>query len=187
MSTRTAVVLGVGLAALTCACSPTTSSRSSNILPLRTLRLYETGVGYFERAGSLDGSAPTSLPVPAGHLDDALETLVVLNPGGHARFHGIEFGSSLSRGMARALAGLPAEADAPLGLEQLLVGLKGARVDVRAHGETHTGRLIDVVQATEDGAIPKPPRRRAPPTRRPTPRKTRRRRRRLLPRSRSSS
>jgi hypothetical protein len=156
MSTRTAVVLGVGLAALTCACSPATSSRSA-ILPLRTLRLYETGVGYFERTGSLDGSAPTSLPVPAGHLDDALETLVVLNPGGHSRFHGIEFGSSLSRGMARALAGLPAEADAPLGLEQLLVGLKGARVDVRAHGETHTGRLIDVVQATDDGAIPKTP------------------------------
>jgi hypothetical protein len=157
MSTRTAVVLGVGVAALTCACSPTTSSRSSSILPLRTLRLYETGVGYFERTGSLDGSAPTSLPVPAGHLDDALETLVVLNPGGHSTFHGIEFGSSLSRGMARALAGLPADAEAPLGLEQLLVGLKGARVDVRAHGETRTGRLIDVVQATEDGAIAKPP------------------------------
>jgi hypothetical protein len=155
MFTRTAAALGVGLAALTCACNPAAISRPT-ILPLRTLRLYETGVGYFERAGSLDGSA-TSLPVPAGHLDDALETLVVLSSGGRSKVRGIEFNSSLSRGMARALAGLPAEADAPLGLEQLLVGLKGARVEVRARAQTHTGRLIEVVHATRDGTIANAP------------------------------
>jgi len=157
---RTAVLLAAGLAALSCACSPAVSTRPASILPLRTLRLYETGVGYFERAGSLDASAPTSLPVPAGHLDDALQTLVVLDDRGHAKFHGIEFGSSLSRGMARALSGLPADAEAPLGLEQLLVGLRGARVEVRVRGQsgqTRTGRLIDVVHASDDGTIAKTP------------------------------
>ena len=67
------------------------------ILPLRTLRLYETGVGYFERSGELAGDGAT-LPVPAGHLDDALKTLVVLGADGKSTVQGVEFGSSISRG-----------------------------------------------------------------------------------------
>jgi hypothetical protein len=160
---KAAALLGAGLAALLCACGPVAFARPS-ILPLRTLRLYETGVGYFERTGVLDASANTSLPVPAGHLDDALATLVVLDPGGHARVHGVEFGSSLSRGMARALAGLPTDADTPLGLEQVLTGLKGARVRVRAHDKERTGRLIEIVRGVDDTANAKPPPAPATPT-----------------------
>jgi len=155
MLSRSQALLGAGLAALTCACGSASTAQTAPILPLRTLRLYETGVGYFERAGDLGASAPASLPVPAGHLDDALETLVVLGPGGQSRVHGIEFGSSISRGMARALAGLPVEGDEPLGLQQLLTGLKGAAVEVRAHAATHTGRIVDVVEATDDGVAAK--------------------------------
>jgi hypothetical protein len=155
MLSRTTAALGAGLAALTCACgSATTTLSPSPILPLRTLRLYETGVGYFERSGELVGDR-ASLPVPAGHLDDALKTLVILGPDGKSSVQGIEFGSSISRGMARALAGLPVEGDEPLGLQQLLVGLKGAGVEVHARGATHTGRIVDVVEASEDGVVVK--------------------------------
>jgi hypothetical protein len=49
MLSRVRVALGAGLAALTCACgsATTTTLGSSPVLPLRTLRLYETGVCYF--------------------------------------------------------------------------------------------------------------------------------------------
>ena len=154
MLSRTSVALGAGLAALTCACGSATPLSSSPILPLRTLRLYETGVGYFERSGELAGDR-ASLPVPAGHLDDALKTLVVLGPDGKSTVQGVEFGSSVSRGMARALAGLPADGDEPLGFQQLLSGLKGAGVEVHARGGTHTGRIVDVVEASEDGVAVK--------------------------------
>jgi hypothetical protein len=155
MLSRTTVALGAGLAALSCACgSASTTLSSSPILPLRTLRLYETGVGYFERSGVLVGDR-ASLPVPAGHLDDALKTLVVLGPDGKSTVQGVEFGSSISRGMARALAGLPVDGDEPLGLQQLLLGLKGAGVEVRARGATHTGRIVDVVEASDDGVVRK--------------------------------
>jgi hypothetical protein len=154
---NTAAACGVALAVLSCACAPTNANRTTPILPLRTLRLYETGVGYFERSGSLDGSATTSLPIPAGHLDDALETLVVLNRGGQARVHGVEFGSSLPKGMARALAGLPIDGDAPLGIEELLHGLKGSGVEIRTAAQTFSGRLVDVVHTQADGASVKPP------------------------------
>ena len=49
-------------------------------MPLRKVRLYETGVAYLERQGAL--AQGMSLPVPAGHLDDALKTLVVLSEDG---------------------------------------------------------------------------------------------------------
>ena len=116
-------------------------------LPLSRIRLYETGVGYFERTGTTSGRG-VGLPVPAGHLDDALKTLVVLSDDPEARIGGVEFASSLSPGRARSLAGLPGPEDpAPLGLSALLRGLRGANVEVTTNGTRATGRLVDVLDA----------------------------------------
>ena len=54
-------VVSVGLlgvvGSLLAACAPGKShTRPTAILPLKTLRLYETGVGYFERAGNVQTS-----------------------------------------------------------------------------------------------------------------------------------
>jgi hypothetical protein len=141
-----------------CGAAGAPPARPETILPLRTLRLYETGVGYFERAGVV-GARDTTLPVPAGHVDDALMTLVVLSPGGKASVQGLEFPSSVSKGMARALAGLPLDADTPIGYRDLLLSLKGARVTVDAASGRHTGRLVDVLApevAAEDAGEPPP-------------------------------
>ncbi|MGZ5971681.1 MAG: hypothetical protein ACXWP4_28615, partial [Polyangiales bacterium] len=86
----------------------------------------------------------TTLPVPAGHLDDALKTLVIMGPGGKVR--GLEFGSSLSSGMARAQAGLPLDADAPITWRDLLSALKGSPIEITTQTGKVTGRLIDVVE-----------------------------------------
>jgi hypothetical protein len=121
-------------------------------LPLTKLRLYETGVGYFERSGDVDVGARSALPVPAGHIDDALKTLVVLSQNGRADVHGVEFGSSVSRGMARAMAGLPlVDGEGPITYRDLLLSLRGASVEVRAGRATYNGRLIDVVGASDGG------------------------------------
>ncbi|MBI2395210.1 MAG: hypothetical protein HYV09_36910 [Deltaproteobacteria bacterium] len=122
--------------------------KATAILPLRTLHLYETGVGYFERSGEI-GASTTTLPVPAGHLDDALKTLVILTPDGKVKVQGFSFGSSLSKGMARAQAGLPLEADAPITYRALLESLKGASVEVTTKGGTVRGRIVDVVDEDE--------------------------------------
>lgn len=118
---------------------------AKDVLPLKTLRLYESGVGYFERSGNLSSSSTMSLPVPAGHLDDALKTLVVLSKNGQSNVQAVEFPSSVGRAMARALAGLPEDADAPLAYKDLLVSLRGANVAVRARHSEIRGRVIDVV------------------------------------------
>lgn len=130
-------------------------SSTAAILPLKSVRLYETGVGYFERAGSV-GSRDTVLPVPAGHLDDALKTLVVLSQSKGTRVYGMEFASSVSKGMGRALAGLPLGGDEALSYSELLLSLKGAAIEVRLGHSTVSGRLIEVLPAPVKPAPERP-------------------------------
>ncbi len=115
-----------------------------DVLPLKTLRLYESGVGYFERSGELSSSSTMTLPVPSGHLDDALKTLVVLSKNGSVQ--AVEFPSNVGRAMARALAGLPKDADTPIAYKDLLASMKGAKVSVHTTRSSEIrGRVIDVV------------------------------------------
>ena len=81
---------------LTCACATLASERT---LPLTKLRLYETGVGYYERSGQLGGPSGAAVPVPSGHLDDALKSLVVLGEDGQVR--SVAFDSRQSPAVAR--------------------------------------------------------------------------------------
>ena len=139
-------LLAAGLGGCQAQVQPATAK---SVLPLKSLKLYETGVGYFERSGTLSKDDSVTLPVPTGHLDDALKTLVVTGSDGAATLSGVEFSSSLSRGMARALAGLPAQADDPITYRALLSSMKGADVEIRTrgkHAETLVGRLIDVLE-----------------------------------------
>jgi hypothetical protein len=121
-------------------------------LPLKRMQLYDSGVAYYERAGRVDARG-ASLPVPAGHLDDVLKTLVVLsNDGG--RLAGIDFSSSVSKAMARTLAGLPAEATQPIGYDDLLSSLKGAHLRVTTAHESFDARLVDLQE--EQVVLPVP-------------------------------
>lgn len=126
------------LASLACA----TASRE-HPLPLAKLRLYETGVGYYERAGELGGPGGASLPVPSGHLDDALKSLVVLGEDGTVR--SVAFDSRHSPAVARARAGLPPQTSAPIRVHDVLLGLRGHEVVVRAKARRIRGRIVDVI------------------------------------------
>jgi hypothetical protein len=114
-------------------------------LPLKRVRLYETGVAYFERSGTLHAGA-VNLPVPQSHLDDALKTLVVYSKAGATRVGSVEFGSSVSPSMGRALAGVE-PGGGPLGLVALLESLKGANLVLALDSGPVEGRLVDVLDA----------------------------------------
>ncbi|HEY2366152.1 MAG TPA: hypothetical protein VGH87_07200, partial [Polyangiaceae bacterium] len=144
----------ISLLVATSACS--SSIQQTSALPLKRLRVYETGVGYFERSGTLSSDEHAGLPVPTGHLDDALKTLVVLSEGGRAENAGVEFGSSLSRGMARAMAGLPIDDNASaVDYETLLRSLAGSRVELKTPKRSLTGRLVDVETLKDEKDKPK--------------------------------
>ena len=96
------------------------AARPSAPLPLKTVRIYEAGVGYFERSGRVGKDSSLALPVPVSHLDDALKTLVVLGTDGKTSVAGIEFASSISVELGHALAGLPEGAGGVVTHAQLL-------------------------------------------------------------------
>lgn len=132
------VGLSIALFCSACASAPV-APHAPSVLPLRTLRLYETGVGYFERTGQVDGD--NVLPVPTSHLDDALKSLVILGP--KAKVQALTFPSNLSRTMARALVGLP-EGSENLAYRNLLSSLKGGQVELTTSSETLSGRVVEV-------------------------------------------
>jgi hypothetical protein len=139
--------LGVSLVASVMGChglpAVSATERAESVLPLRSVRLYENGVGYFEREGLL-AEHGAALGVPASHVDDALKTLLILSSGG-AKVSAIEFSSVVSDGAARSLAGLPLEGDTPVDYAHLLASLKGFRVELMgAKGLIVRGRLLDV-------------------------------------------
>jgi hypothetical protein len=135
---RLPLLLLPSLALFACATAP-----RERALPLEKLRLYETGVGYFERAGELGGPAGASLPVPSGHLDDALKSLVVLGKDGSVQ--SVAFDSRQSPAVARARAGLPPETDAPIRMHDVLQALTGHEVVVRSKARRIRGRVVDVI------------------------------------------
>lgn len=147
MSERTLAALAVG-AVLSCPIP--VQAQTQDTLPLSKVRLYETGVGYFERSGPLPAGG-ARLPVPVGHLDDALKTLVVLDADGRSTVSGISFPSSVSRELGRALAGLPEGEDTPLSLPRLIESLEGEAVEVRSAGGILRGRIVDLVDAEASG------------------------------------
>ena len=115
-------------------------------LPLKSLVLYENGLGYFERRGQVAKGDVAWIPLEPGQLDDALKTLVVMSDRGVAS---VEFEPPLSPEAARAQAGLPEE-DQATTLPSLLASLKGVDVKVsRKEGPEVRGRVVDVVEEEE--------------------------------------
>jgi len=148
---RQLLVLYMSAVAL-CSCGPAVGrpiqsasiDSSSGGLALQRVQLYETGVGYFERAGKLLQGRDV-LSLPASHVDDALKTLMIFSDGVPLRVSGVEFESVLGQALARVQAGLPSDPRLPLSYPMLLESLRGVRVEVREPtGQRTIGRLVDV-------------------------------------------
>ncbi|MBN1770404.1 MAG: hypothetical protein JXB32_04015, partial [Deltaproteobacteria bacterium] len=134
------VCLAVGLAgAWTAPAAAARGERGPSVLPLRSVVLYESGVGYFERRGPVQRHGDLALLVPQNHLDDALMTLVVLTTDG-ARVGALTFPSVLAPEAALAESPAPVDAfyqDGPI------VPLLGALAGLQAHLRTAAGEVLD--------------------------------------------
>src|SRR5262249_46971894 len=126
-------------------------------LPLKSLVLYENGLGYFERKGPMAASAVAEIPLEAGQLDDALQSMVVVSDQGVAS---VEFAPPLAAEAARAMAGLP-DPQSERDLATVLRSLQGVDVRVTAAGSASgRGRVVDVAEETrydeKGNALPAP-------------------------------
>lgn len=113
-------------------------------LPLRQIVLYRSGVGYFERVGSVKGAQTVSLRFDAGQINDILKsmTLVELDPKAGGSIEAVTYGSK--EPLERRLKSFGVDvSDAP-GVADLFMRLRGSEVRaVTSEGEV-TGTVLGV-------------------------------------------
>jgi hypothetical protein len=95
-------------------------------IPLRRAALFSSGVGYFEHAGPVSGSAEITLPFNVNAVNDALKSLVVNDPG--SRSPSVHYPSE--RTLYRTLKSLKIDLSGNRGAAQILNDLKGAELEV---------------------------------------------------------
>ena len=116
-----------------------TELQSALDLPVRKVVLYKNGVGYFEHAGTVQGSQRVAIDFTSSQLNDVLQSLTVLDQGG-GRISGVDYNSTTPveqqlRTLALGLNDYPAT----LSVYQ---ALRGQRVEVTGAGAPLTGKRI---------------------------------------------
>ncbi|HTC36463.1 MAG TPA: carboxypeptidase regulatory-like domain-containing protein [Bryobacteraceae bacterium] len=117
----------------------------SDLLPVKRVVLYKTGVGYFEHLGRVRESQNVTIPFTSGQLNDVLKSLTVLDLNG-GRITGVEYGSAAP--MDRQLGDLRLPVGEKASLTEFLGALRGARLEVRSGSSIITGRLLSVERKT---------------------------------------
>lgn len=131
-------LLMAGLAA----CHPTRraelpeSPRSA--LPITRVVLYQNGVGYFEREGTLEGDRLT-LQVRPSQINDLLKSLTILD---RSSGRALSVSLPLEKSADQALSELPEQVRHASGLLDLLTVFRGARVEVSGTFGTVEGRVV---------------------------------------------
>ncbi|MBF0625224.1 MAG: hypothetical protein HQL82_10505 [Magnetococcales bacterium] len=134
-------------------------SLSATELPVHSVALFSSGVGYFQHAGQVDGDRTLQLPFREDQINDVLKSLVLEDrAGGQPGF--VVYPSRDP--LAKTLGGFQVDFSDHPGMADLLTQLRGARVAIQALGEEWRGAIIGVEKrplgtgeesATEDWVV----------------------------------
>lgn len=147
-----AIVMAVGaavpLSAVLVAVSPAAAqpvaaakAQSDDQVPIRRITLYRSGVGYFERAGSIDGNAEIQLRFNTEQINDILKSMVLLDLDG-GKIESVSYGSK--EPLQRRLASFGVNIASNPSMPELLGQLRGAQVKVLVAGDQITGTVLGV-------------------------------------------
>lgn len=122
------------------------ASSAPEQLPVRSVVLYKSGVGFFQHVGQIHGDERVRIDFSSGQLNDVLGSLTVLDLNG-GRITGIDYNSEAPFSQRLRALGLPLEENTDLG--KFLEALRGTRVEMRNGNRLVAGRLLSVEQKTE--------------------------------------
>lgn len=108
-------------------------------LPIRRIRLYQHGQGYFEHLGQIEGAQTLSLNFQQEEMDDVLRTLSAVDLDG-GEIQSITYPAR--RSLADQLKQLPLRLNPEQPWQDLLQSLQGQLISVEATGFTGTGTMI---------------------------------------------
>ncbi len=120
-------------------------------VPVRTVMLFSSGVGYFEHAGTVQGNGTTELRFTAAQINDILKSLVLQDLDG-GTVSTINYPSQDP--VNKTLRSFQVDITANPSMAALANQLRGARVSVQVAGERISGTILGVevrTRATERG------------------------------------
>jgi hypothetical protein len=127
----------------------------SEQLPIRSITLYRSGVGSFQRRGMIEGTQTVQLRFDVNQINDILKSMVVLDLSGKGRVGGISYASRDP--LAKRLSSFGVDISDEPSLGALLLRLRGAKVLVSVPDGNITGVVLggETRQMTS-GASPTP-------------------------------
>lgn len=108
-------------------------------IPIREVILYKSGVGYFERGGTLRAGESAHLDFKAADMNDVLKSLIVSSANG-AKITGLRYDSA--EPLQQKLADFPFKIDGQASLALFLDQMKGAKVELKYGPETISGTIV---------------------------------------------
>jgi hypothetical protein len=117
-----------------------TAARGADV-PVKTVVLYSSGVGYFEHLGNVDGNAQTELRFKTDQINDILKSLVLQDLGG-GTISTVSYPSQDP--LSKTLKSFQIDIAGNPTLGDLLNQLRGAHVTVSAQAEQINGTILGV-------------------------------------------
>ncbi len=129
-------LLGI-LAAMT-GCASTQVNQVAEV-PVSRVVMYQSGIGYVERTGTVD-TDELVLSIRPDQINDILKSLTVIDRGNGRP---VSISLPVDRDTLDALAEIPEQVQNG-GIKSLLSAFRGAHVKIKTRGSSYTGRIVGV-------------------------------------------
>lgn len=136
-----ALLLASGEARAADAAPARAAGTNESDLPIRRIVLYRSGVGYFERQGTIEGDATATLRFKTQQVNDILKSMVLLDLDG-GRVNAINYGSK--EPLARRLESFGVDISAAPSIADLFRQLRGSRVSLTGPDGAVEGTILGV-------------------------------------------
>ena len=131
--------------------SPVPVAQKTDV-PVQSVMLFSSGVGFFEHAGTVRGNSATELRFKTAQINDILKSLVLQDQDG-GRVSAITYPSQDP--VEKTLRSFQVDITSNPSLASLLNQLRGARVSVQSRAEHMTGSVLGVETRTVTTATDK--------------------------------
>lgn len=118
-------------------------------VPITSVSLFSSGVGYFERQGSVRGSGTLQFRVDTANMDDLLKSMILRDLDG-GKILGMNYASQDP--LTRALAAFAVNLSGDPSVADILNQLRGEEVEITA-SETLRGRILGVESRSVGGGV----------------------------------
>lgn len=135
------IALGTTLVSPAVTAQTTAAVAQKTDVPVQSVMLFSSGVGFFEHAGTVRGNSATELRFKTTQINDILKSLVLQDQDG-GRVTAITYPSQDPVG--KTLRSFQVDITANPSLADLLNQLRGARVSVLSRAEHITGSVLGV-------------------------------------------